>query len=280
MELRNLITFIQVAELGSFTKAGDKLGYSQPTVSFQIRQLENELGIKHFISTKKLCDDIPCVAEVMAQGSLFGEGSTDYEDYSPNPDDMATIIFTSGTTSASKAVMLSNRNIASNLFDLLSTEKIYPTDRNLLFLPLHHTFGSTGALFFLSSGATCPSQGFHRQFFQLSFRRFSHSCTTTPPYFQYAARTLFLPLIKWDTHITQPLRMFPLSSPHLFHVLARKRTHYAPENPFRQYHSFGFLFQNTNICSLLLYFIILILTNVCLFLEIFPNFTKIGIKTL
>ena len=48
MDLRSLTTFIQVAELGSFTKAGDKLGYSQPTVSFQIRQLENELGIKLF----------------------------------------------------------------------------------------------------------------------------------------------------------------------------------------------------------------------------------------
>ncbi|MBQ3032370.1 MAG: LysR family transcriptional regulator, partial [Anaerotignum sp.] len=37
-----------VAELRSFTKAGDKLGYSQSTVSFQIRQLENELGVPLF----------------------------------------------------------------------------------------------------------------------------------------------------------------------------------------------------------------------------------------
>ena len=43
MELRNLITFIHVAELGSFTKAADQLGYSQSTVSFQIKQLEEEL---------------------------------------------------------------------------------------------------------------------------------------------------------------------------------------------------------------------------------------------
>ena len=43
MELRNLITFIQVAELGSFTKAAEQLGYSQSTVSFQIKQLEEEL---------------------------------------------------------------------------------------------------------------------------------------------------------------------------------------------------------------------------------------------
>ena len=44
MELRNLITFTQVAELGSFTKAAEALGYSQSTVSFQIKQLEEELG--------------------------------------------------------------------------------------------------------------------------------------------------------------------------------------------------------------------------------------------
>ena len=44
MELRNLITFIHVAELGSFTKAAEQLGYSQSTVSFQIKQLEDELN--------------------------------------------------------------------------------------------------------------------------------------------------------------------------------------------------------------------------------------------
>ena len=44
MELKNLITFIHVAELGSFTKAANQLGYSQSTISFQIKQLEDELG--------------------------------------------------------------------------------------------------------------------------------------------------------------------------------------------------------------------------------------------
>lgn len=43
MEIRNLITFVHVAELSSFTKAAKALGYSQSTVSFQIKQLEDEL---------------------------------------------------------------------------------------------------------------------------------------------------------------------------------------------------------------------------------------------
>ena len=44
MEIRNLMTFVQVAELNSFTKAAQALDYSQSTVSFQIKQLETELG--------------------------------------------------------------------------------------------------------------------------------------------------------------------------------------------------------------------------------------------
>ena len=48
MDLKNLTTFIHVAELGSFTKAGVALGCSQSTISFQIRQLEEELEFPLF----------------------------------------------------------------------------------------------------------------------------------------------------------------------------------------------------------------------------------------
>lgn len=48
MDFKNLESFIQVAELSSFTKAAEKLGYSQSTISFQIRQLENELHSQLF----------------------------------------------------------------------------------------------------------------------------------------------------------------------------------------------------------------------------------------
>lgn len=48
MDLKNLNTFIQVAESGSFTKAAEVLGYSQPTISIQIKQLEQELGCQLF----------------------------------------------------------------------------------------------------------------------------------------------------------------------------------------------------------------------------------------
>ena len=48
MDTKNLTTFIYVAELRSFTKAADRLGFSQSTVSFQIKQLETELSCQLF----------------------------------------------------------------------------------------------------------------------------------------------------------------------------------------------------------------------------------------
>lgn len=48
MEIKNLETFCMVAELKSFTRAAEKLGFTQSTVSFQIKQLERELGAPLF----------------------------------------------------------------------------------------------------------------------------------------------------------------------------------------------------------------------------------------
>lgn len=48
MDIQSLQVFIHVAEMNSFTRAGEKLGYSQPAVSFQIKQLEQELGVPLF----------------------------------------------------------------------------------------------------------------------------------------------------------------------------------------------------------------------------------------
>ena len=67
---------------------------------------------------------------------------------------MAIMLFTSGTTSKSKIVMLSQYNIARNISDMQLVEDFRSTDVNLAFLPYHHTFGSTGILMFLSRGAT------------------------------------------------------------------------------------------------------------------------------
>lgn len=48
LDIKNLNTFILVSELNSFTKAAEKSGYSQSTISFQIKQLERELNSQLF----------------------------------------------------------------------------------------------------------------------------------------------------------------------------------------------------------------------------------------
>ena len=48
MEIRNLVTFLKVTELNSFSKAADALDYSQSAVTVQIQQLERELGVRLF----------------------------------------------------------------------------------------------------------------------------------------------------------------------------------------------------------------------------------------
>ena len=48
MESKNIYTFLRIAELKSFSQAADSLGYAQSTVSLQIKQLENEIGVLLF----------------------------------------------------------------------------------------------------------------------------------------------------------------------------------------------------------------------------------------
>ena len=85
---------------------------------------------------------------------LLSGGDRSYEATEINPDVMSLILFTSGTTSVSKAVMLSHRNLASNIYALTCCEEVFPSDVNMAFLPFHHTFSSTGITFILTKGAT------------------------------------------------------------------------------------------------------------------------------
>ena len=48
MEVRNLITFVKIAEMRNFSRSAESLGYSQSAVTMQIKQLEEELGVPLF----------------------------------------------------------------------------------------------------------------------------------------------------------------------------------------------------------------------------------------
>ncbi len=76
----------------------------------------------------------------------------EYENQEVASNEMRIILFTSGTTSSSKAVMLTQRNITENIYSMKCVERFLETDVNLAFLPYHHTFGSTGQIIMLASG--------------------------------------------------------------------------------------------------------------------------------
>ena len=122
-----------------------------------IRKVKNsDTAIKEFICMNSSCNgEFKTVADLVSMGKeLIKNGDTRYEQHEVTPDDVASIIFTSGTTSMSKAVMLSSKNIASEIYNINCAEKVYDTDVNMLFLPLHHTFGSTILLLALADGVT------------------------------------------------------------------------------------------------------------------------------
>ena len=81
-------------------------------------------------------------------------GNQEYINSKIDNDKMAVIVFTSGTTSKSKGVMLSQHNIFSNIYDMEQVEDFRSTDVNLALLPFHHMFGSTALLIYLSDGVT------------------------------------------------------------------------------------------------------------------------------
>ena len=115
-------------------------------------------NVKFFISMDldKKENDIYSQKELMEKGKeLIESGNTEFLNAEIDNETMGIMLFTSGTTAMSKAVMLSHKNICSNLMDITSVIKLTDKDRLLSFLPLHHTFECTvGFLYPISIGAS------------------------------------------------------------------------------------------------------------------------------
>ena len=92
---------------------------------------------------------------------LLAEGNRKFLDAKIYPDNMGIMLFTSGTTAMSKAVMLSHKNIVTNIMDIHERFAMSNKDRLLSFLPLHHVFECTvGFLYPVSIGASiCFCEG-------------------------------------------------------------------------------------------------------------------------
>lgn len=81
---------------------------------------------------------------LVARGEeLRRAGDRRYEEAPLDPEEMRMLLFTSGTTEAAKGVMLSHKNIASDIMATCKIAYITPEDRTLSFLPIHHTFECT-----------------------------------------------------------------------------------------------------------------------------------------
>ena len=72
--------------------------------------------------------------------SLLDSGDRRFADAVINPDQMASLIFTSGTTGRAKGVMLSHRNIAANVVNMSRRERLGENWIVLSILPTHHTY--------------------------------------------------------------------------------------------------------------------------------------------
>ncbi len=101
--------------------------------------------------------DILYYDDLKAEGrKLWEEGNHQYDQITIQPDKMTVMLFTSGTTSIAKAVMLSQKNICSNVNAMPYFVLMYDTDVLLSFLPMHHTFECTISFLYgcLYCGAT------------------------------------------------------------------------------------------------------------------------------
>ncbi len=119
---------------------------------------QGNTNVKYFISMdlEKEENGIHSQKELIEEGrKLLEEGNIDFLDATIDNEKMGIMLFTSGTTAMSKAVMLSHKNICANIQDIEATIKATTEDRFLSFLPLHHTFECTvGFIFPISRGCS------------------------------------------------------------------------------------------------------------------------------
>ena len=121
-------------------------------------QKQGNTKLKYFISMDLEKNDFNKYSqkEILSKGrELLEQGNREFLDSQINHEEMNIMLFTSGTTNQSKAVMLSHKNLCTNVIDIGNVFEINETDRFLSFLPLHHTFECTvGFLYPLSVGCS------------------------------------------------------------------------------------------------------------------------------
>ncbi|MEE0269283.1 MAG: AMP-binding protein [Clostridia bacterium] len=123
----------------------EKIKYSEKNKLKHLISMDSDIHKEGVYSEKELIEK--------GKG-LVDSVNREFIDAKINPEEMSIMLFTSGTTSKSKVVALSHRNMVSNVMDFASILDVDSSDRILSFLPLHHVFECTvGMLFSLYIGA-------------------------------------------------------------------------------------------------------------------------------
>lgn len=125
-----------------------------------IKKVEDKLPeVKYFIqmNSQDTLDgrDIGFDTIVEEGKALIKAGDNSFMEIPIDPDAFKVLIFTSGTTSNSKGVMISNKNLAQNVNAVSAYVKLYEHDRLFSVLPLHHTYESSiGFLLPMANGCS------------------------------------------------------------------------------------------------------------------------------
>ena len=109
-------------------------------------------NLKVYICMSELKDYINIPSLIEEGSQIIESGNKDYINCEIDSHSMSILLFTSGTTSKSKAVMLAQYGIAVNVYNMQLVEYITDKDVNIAFLPFHHIFGSTCMIVMLACG--------------------------------------------------------------------------------------------------------------------------------
>ncbi len=109
-----------------------------------------QIQVERFI--KITGEDSEFEALIESGKKRIAEGDNRYKQATIDENKLAVLLFTSGTTSTSKAVMLSQYNIVSNTIDMYEYEAFSYEDVNMAFLPCHHSFGLGAVTVFFGIG--------------------------------------------------------------------------------------------------------------------------------
>ena len=120
----------------------------------RIMELKETTNLTKFICMQKNNKNIPTIQDFMNIGTReLKKGNTLFSSLKIDPNELSLILFTSGTTSLAKAVMLTQRNILVSVNGVTEILDVTPKDVGIAILPFHHTFGALSVMYLFAGGA-------------------------------------------------------------------------------------------------------------------------------